>query len=157
MKIAPIALTLAFLLSTAAMAEQPAVGDLFEAPSSMKKDAFEWRFRNWTFRGRGEAIGMGRFVLFEKAGSFMIAATEVLTPSKAFGHDGVQRILATKITTVAPGEEQVDDCYFVTLRPALSYYNRKTGIARGFFVIGAEINEERWFVNKDRASCDTAD
>lgn len=126
--------------------EQPSVGDLFEAPSSMAPNAFEWQFRGWTYHARGEAIGMGRFVLFRNGPSYMIAATEVITPSREVGHDGIQRIVATRIVTASRGEQEAVTCDFVTLTPALAFY--VGNMARGFFVVGSDIIERRWFTTE---------
>ena len=130
------------LCSTNAMAEQPALGDLFQAPSTDQPDVFDWKFRGWTYSGRGPAIGIGRFAIFQNGNSFMIAATEEVAPSKERHRDGVQRITATKIVTKAADEEQAVICDLITLSPVLAFY--RGNMVRGFFVIGEEIVEQRW-------------
>jgi len=130
-----------------ASTEQPSVGDIFDAPTTLEPDSFEWRFRGWQYAGRGEAIGTGRFVIFTRGRSFLIAATEVVTPSTGVGHDGIQRIRAIKLVSQDPNETQAVTCDFVTLSPALAFYTGN--IARGFFVVGEEITERRWFTNGD--------
>lgn len=140
-----LALVAALAFATPALAEQPSVGDLFDAPPSTGEKAFDWKFRGWTYHARGTALGMGRFVLFKQGSQIMVAATEVMSPSKGVGHDGIQKITATKVFSAKPGEEEVMFCDFVTLSPALAFYDKKTGIARGVFVVGEEISEQRWF------------
>lgn len=137
------------LASAPALAEQPAVGDLFDAPSTAGPDAFKWKFRGWRYVGHGAAIGLGRFVLFTDEHSTMIAATEVVAPSTEYARDGVQRITAIRIVAPEPGEKQATSCDFVTLSPVLAFYNGN--IVRGFFVVGTEILQRRWF--KDDEVC----
>jgi hypothetical protein len=142
-----VAIVALALGATPAFAEQPSVGDLFDAPPTTEDDAFKWEFRGWRYAGRGEAIGLGRYVLFAKDRAFIIAATEVITPSSGVGHDGVQKIVAVKRVTPVAGETQAQTCDFVTLTPALAFY--AGNIARGFFVVGSEIIERRWFTAED--------
>lgn len=134
-------------VSAPVLAEQPEVGDLFDAPPSVQEGAFEWKFRGWQYAGRGEALGMGRFVLFSKGNSILIAATEVISPSRSFGHDGVQKIVAVKLVAPVAGEKQAVSCDFMTLTPAVAFY--AGNIARGYFVLGSEIIEKRWFADGD--------
>lgn len=130
-----------------ASVEQPSVGDIFDPPATTDDNLFEWRFRGWRYAGRGAALGFGRFVIFTDERSYMIAATEVLAPSREPTRDGIQKITAIKIVTPSPGEQQAVSCDFVTLSPVLAFY--AGGIARGFFVIGEEIIEKRWFIDGD--------
>lgn len=148
LRVATLAAIAMFTISSRpASAEQPSVGDFFDPPANTDPDLFEWKFRGWQYAGRGSALGAGRYALFTDGRSFIIAATQVIQPSRDPANDGLQKIVATKLVTPMPGEQQSAVCDFVTLTPVVAFY--AGNIARGFFVVGSEIIERRWFTDGD--------
>jgi hypothetical protein len=121
----------------------PEVGDLFDTPPGQA-------FRGWNLMGGAIAPDHTSYAIFEHQGVYMIALT---TPIARTDTGGITAEKITKLQRVeaSPGEVYVNgpDCMVLGVMPAVAFYAKGTGIARGYFVFRGEVREERWFPGKN--------
>jgi hypothetical protein len=149
MRLAMRAVAVALALWGVPAFADPEVGDLFDTPPGQD-------FRGWKHAGGAIADDGTTSALFEQAGVHLIALT---TPIARTAKGGITAEKITKIERVSarPGEDYVGDCDLLGAMPAVAFYSKTSGIARGYFVFRDEIREQRWFPSAEEPCQDPGD
>lgn len=127
-----------------ASAEQPQVGDIFDADPGQQ-------FRGWHLRQSGLGLFDQPYSVFDKGGSFLLVLTTPLVRT-AKGGIAVEKINKVLPLSARVGEEVLVgmDCSFIHLMPALVFYNPKTKIARGVFAARDEMITKEWIATREQ-------
>lgn len=144
---------LMFILATVvapvtAYAEEPVIGDIFDPQWDSELPV---TFRSWTVIGKSStSIPWGATVFVDDLRTphrYLIAVTE---PVKG----DIGKILKLISVTPQQGEIRPAVCSFADLAtPILALLNQKNEIARGFFLVGKEVIERRWFIDAESLEC----
>jgi hypothetical protein len=130
----------AVTLAVPAFADEPAIGDIFE----LKWDT---SFKGWTnFSSSRSDVGQD-YTVFRNGNSFIIAGTEVIRDNN--GTTSIVRIKFIRKFILPAGQRAEDgnDCGFLQITPAMSFFDPKSHIATGFFAAQGDILVRRWFVD----------
>jgi hypothetical protein len=125
-----------------AHAEQPQIGDIFDITPGDK-------FRGWTLIESGIGLHNQPYSVFMLNDKYLVAVT---VPVVRTGKGGVAVEKIAKILEAAAMAGEIKqmghDCSFIGIDPALAFYNAKTKIARGLFVVRDDVLTKRWIVDE---------
>lgn len=130
-------------VAVAAHGEEPSIGDIFAIDPGQT-------FRGWELSTSALGSQDQPYAVFRRKGvdQDIVALVAPLARTER-GGIAVEKIIKLVKVTKDAGEERLDgsNCAFLNLDPAVAFFNRRTRIARGYFVVKDDILLRRWIVD----------